>query len=263
MRRARRWPGLRHSANSEPDPEAHPSASELQAAPGHDMDVEHEPCRMTTTPPGTHATRNASSSGSVAHSSGVPRCLMCAGPLPSSRARYCKAACRQRGFRLRRARGARLAEALANTPVEIPSEHDPRLVDGRGTQRKRLAQLTSAQRAALVLERYPELRALPNCDWQRLSLRAAFSILFGESARHSAHLELAALAGVLASAGVSAVYALRTGAHGAAACSTSIQHRFGITTPQRDHPGRVGGLGPRHGPDADARRNALRSTPPR
>jgi hypothetical protein len=28
-------------------------------------------------------------------------CLVCAGPLPSSRARYCSAACRQRAFRLR------------------------------------------------------------------------------------------------------------------------------------------------------------------
>jgi hypothetical protein len=119
---------------------------------------------------------------------------------------------------------------LADT-IEIPSEHDPRLVDGRGTQRKRLAQLTSAQWAGLVLERYPELRALPNCDWHRLSLRAAFSILFGESARHSAHLELAALAGVLASAGVSAVYALEL-EHTVRCVLTSIQHRFGITTPR-------------------------------
>jgi len=73
-----------------------------------------------------------------------------------------------------------MADGLACTPIEIPPEHDPRLVDGPGTQRKRLAQLNSAQRAALVLERYPELRALPDCDWQRLSLRASFSVLFGE-----------------------------------------------------------------------------------
>ncbi len=105
---------------------------------------------------------------------------MCTGPLPNSRARYCRPTCRQRGFRLRRAQSARMADGLACTPIEIPPEHDPRLVDGPGTQRKRLAQLNSAQRAALVLERYPELRTLPDCDWQRLSLRASFSVLFGE-----------------------------------------------------------------------------------
>src|SRR5712692_3780886 len=92
-------------------------------------------------------------------------------------------------------------------PIEIPPEQDPRLVDGTRTQRQRHAQLSPVQRAALVLERYPELRALPSCDWQRLSVQASFRILFGESAHHYAHLELAALAGVLASAGVSAVYA--------------------------------------------------------
>src|SRR6516164_6468515 len=82
--------------------------------------------------------------------------------------------------------------------IDIPPEHDPRLVDGSRTQRERLAQLSPAQRAALVLDRYPELRALPNCDWQLLSARASFSVLFGESARHYANLQLAALAGILA-----------------------------------------------------------------
>ena len=66
-----------------------------------------------------------------------------------------------------------MADALVDTPIEIPPEHDPRLVDGPGTQRQRLAQLSPVQRAALVLERYPELRGLPSCDWQRLSLRAS------------------------------------------------------------------------------------------
>jgi hypothetical protein len=34
--------------------------------------------------------------------SNVPTCPLCPAPLPSSRARYCSAACRQRSFRLRR-----------------------------------------------------------------------------------------------------------------------------------------------------------------
>src|SRR5438128_462008 len=99
------------------------------------------------------------------------------------------------------------------------------------TQRQRLAQLSPALRAVLVLERYPELRALPNCDWQRLSARASFSVLFGESARHYAHLELAALAGILASAGVSAVYAKdmdSTVRH----LLDLLQQQFGIATPR-------------------------------
>jgi len=75
--------------------------------------------------------------------------------------------------------------------VQIPAELDPRLVDGIGTQRQRLAQLSPAQRSYLVLERYPELRAFGACDWQRLSVRTTFSILFGESGRHYAKLELA------------------------------------------------------------------------
>ena len=96
-----------------------------------------------------------------------------------------------------------LADGLALTLSEIPPEHDPRLVDGVGTRRKRLAALSPVQRAALVLECYPELRAFPNCDWERLSRQASFTILFGEAARHYARLQLAALAGVLASAGTS------------------------------------------------------------
>ena len=94
-----------------------------------------------------------------------------------------------------------------DTTTEIPPEYDPRLVDGPGTQRQRLAQLSSGQRAALVLERYPQLRALPNCDWQRLSVGATFSILYGESSRHFARLELATLEIVLASAGITVQYA--------------------------------------------------------
>jgi len=90
----------------------------------------------------------------------------------------------------------------AESAIEIPTELDPRLVDSAGKQRQRLGKLSPAQRAVLILDRYPELRDLPNCDWERLSSGTTFSILFGETSRHFAHLELAVLAGILASAGI-------------------------------------------------------------
>src|SRR5207247_5734984 len=77
---------------------------------------------------------------------------------------------------------------------------------------------------------YPELRALPNFDWQRLSAQASFSVLFGESARHYAHLELVALAGILASAGISAAYVQILGIEVRHVLDL-LQQRFGITTP--------------------------------
>src|SRR5712691_6632772 len=118
-----------------------------------------------------------------------------------------------------------------DTTTAIPPDYDPRLVDGPGTQRQRLAQLGPAQRAALVLERYPELRSLPNCDWERLSVQTTFSILFGESSRHFAHVQMAALAGVLASAGISAAYAIDLDVAVRSVLDV-LQQRLGITTPQ-------------------------------
>jgi hypothetical protein len=115
--------------------------------------------------------------------------------------------------------------------IHIPSEHDPRLVDGAGTQRQRLGQLSSAQRTALVLERYPELSALPNCDWEQLSVRATFSILFGESSRHFARLQLAALAGILATAGITAGYATDVD-FSVRSVLDLLRQQFGMTTPQ-------------------------------
>jgi hypothetical protein len=94
----------------------------------------------------------------------------------------------------------------AEIAIEIPPEYDPRQIDGPHKQRQRLGQLSSTQRAALVLERYPELRALPNCNWERLNAWAVFRILFGESSRHFARVELATLAGILATAGIAAGY---------------------------------------------------------
>src|SRR5215469_10674902 len=95
------------------------------------------------------------------------------------------------------------------TSAQIPRELDPRFVSGSGTQQRRLAELSPAQRASLVLERYPELRGLPAIDWQRLGVRMTFSLLFGESARHYANVELAVLAGVIASAGFPATYVIQ------------------------------------------------------
>src|SRR6266702_1503624 len=115
--------------------------------------------------------------------------------------------------------------------TEIPPERDPRVVSGAGKQRRRLAQLSPVQRAALVLERYPELCILPNCDWERLSVRTTFGILFGETSRHFAHLELAALAGILASAGITPAYVLEM--DGAIRTVLDlVQRRFGISAPQ-------------------------------
>ena len=82
-----------------------------------------------------------------------------------------------------------------------------------------------------MLERYPELRALPSCDWRRLSVRASFSVLFGASAHHYAKLELAALAGILASAGVSAAYAKELEI-AARRVLDLLRQRFGIATPR-------------------------------
>jgi hypothetical protein len=121
--------------------------------------------------------------------------------------------------------------ASPGTAIALPVEQDPRLVNGAHTRHQRLAQLSPAQRAALVLERYPELGALPGCDWPRLSMHACFSVLCGASAHHYAKLELAALAGILASAGVSAVYAKELEI-AVRRVLTVLQQRFGIATPR-------------------------------
>jgi len=115
--------------------------------------------------------------------------------------------------------------------IFIPSEHDPRLVDSAGKQRQRLGQLISQQRTFLVLERYPELRAVPNCNWQQLSVRSAFSVLYGESSRHFARLQLAALAGIVATAGVTAAYAIEMD-FAVRSVLDLLQQEFGISSPQ-------------------------------
>ena len=166
---------------------------------------------------------------------GTLSCLTCGRRFRSSGRRvFCSSACRQRAFRLRHPRPRRpprLPNIAITTPIEIAPEHDPRLVDGIATRRQRLAQLSPVQRSALLLERYPELGLLPSCDWLRLSVRSAFSVLFGESAHHYAKLELAALAGVLASAGLSGVYAKEL-ENSVRRVLEVLRQRFGIETPR-------------------------------
>ena len=65
----------------------------------------HRRGRMTTA---VQPKRDTSRDGSSVSS--VPTCALCPGPLPSSRARYCSAACRQRSFRLRRVQLAAIDE---------------------------------------------------------------------------------------------------------------------------------------------------------
>jgi hypothetical protein len=90
--------------------------------------------------------------------------------------------------------------------------------------------LSPAQRATALLERYPELLILPNCDWDRLSVTTVFGLLFGASSRHFARIELATLAGILTTAGVSTAYMI-DGEHCMRAVLNLIKHRFGIGTP--------------------------------
>jgi hypothetical protein len=115
--------------------------------------------------------------------------------------------------------------------IELSPDHDPRLASGASTRRRLLAQIGPAQRAALVLERYPELRGLPNCDWERLKLRTVFSILYGASSRHFAKVELATMHAILASASITASHAMNVDT-----CVRGVLDRLhdqlGIATPQ-------------------------------
>jgi hypothetical protein len=58
-----------------------------------------------------------------------------------------------------------------------------------------------------------------------------FGVLFGESSRHFAHLQMAALAGVVASAGVNAAYAVEMDV-AVRSVLDQLQQQFGISTPQ-------------------------------
>jgi hypothetical protein len=115
--------------------------------------------------------------------------------------------------------------------IELPHDRDPRLARGATMRRRLLGEISAAQRAKLVLERYPELHGLPNCDWQRLKLRTVFSILYGASSRHFAKLELAAMHGILASGSITASHAMNVDT-----CVRRVLDRLhdqlGITTPR-------------------------------
>ena len=74
--------------------------------------------------------------------------------------------------------------------------------------RRRLAAASAADRAAALLERYPELRLLLGCDWERLGVTTVFCLLYGAASRHRANLQLAALTGILSTAGVTRAYSI-------------------------------------------------------
>ncbi len=102
-----------------------------------------------------------------------------------------------------------MVQTLPRLPAlgaEIPLHLDPRLVNSRALRLRRLAQLTPAQRSALILERNPVLTAFPRLEWERLSITSAFAVLYGASSRHGAQVELAVMHGILASAGCSKGY---------------------------------------------------------
>lgn len=63
--------------------------------------------RSSPTPPRAirNGAHNGSRNGAPPTAPTVARCPVCAAPLPSTRARYCSAACRQRVFRLRHPSG--------------------------------------------------------------------------------------------------------------------------------------------------------------
>ena len=146
---------------------------------------------------------------------------------------------------------------------QIPPEHDPRLVDWRRTQRPAAcsAQPDPACRTgARTLPRVARSPKLRLATFERAGVLQRSIRGVGTPLSHS--VELAALAGVLASAGVSAAYAHgggRSRAPRARLAPATVRHHDATS----DHPGRLGSLGPRHGPHANARRSRRRSTPPR
>jgi hypothetical protein len=114
--------------------------------------------------------------------------------------------------------------------ADIPPALDPRLASYARTQVKRLRQLSGRERAALVFEQYPELRALPLVDWERLSAWAAYVVLYGAASRHFARLHLAALQGILVWTGATAHY-LRTTDISVRHVLERLRQDFAIETP--------------------------------
>ncbi len=94
--------------------------------------------------------------------------------------------------------------------------------------RRRLAAATAADRAAELLDRYPDLRLLPGCDWERLGVTTVCCLLYGAASRHFANLQLAAVTGILGIAGVSRAYTIDAD-HCVRSVLDLMQKRYGIT----------------------------------
>ena len=114
-----------------------------------------------------------------------------------------------------------------------------------------------------MLDRYPDLHLLPSCDWERLSVTTVFRLLYGAASRHFASVQLAALAGILISAGVHCISASSMETIAFGACSTCCSNGSASATPHAITVEMWEAVGPRHGPHADAHEAACGSTPPR
>lgn len=98
-------------------------------------------------------------------------------------------------------------------------------------ERRNLAALTAADRADTLLGRYPDLRLLPRCDWERLSVGTVFGLLFGAASGHFANVQLASLAGIVSTTGVARSY-LVDAERDVRIVLNLLEERFGIKTPQ-------------------------------
>lgn len=94
--------------------------------------------------------------------------------------------------------------------------------------RRRLAAATAADRAAELLERYPDLRLLNGCNWERLGVTTVYCLLYGAASRHFGNLQLAALMGILSTAGVTRAYKIDA-EHCVRTVLDLMQKRYGIT----------------------------------
>jgi hypothetical protein len=101
---------------------------------------------------------------------------------------------------------------------------------GGVARRRHLAGISAADRAAELLERYPDLRLLPGCDWERLDVTIVFCLLYGAASRHFANLQLAALMGILSTVGVTRAYTVDAD-QSVRTVLNLMRKRYGIRTP--------------------------------
>ena len=128
--------------------------------------------------------------------------------------------------------GERVIVALpASGSSEQNKPYGERWTKTRTAQRRHLAALHPSDRAAALLERYPDLRLLPGCDWERLSVGTVFGLLFGAASDHFANVQLAALAAIVSTTGVSRAYLVDADRY-VRIMLNLLQERFGIKTPQ-------------------------------